>query len=334
MEDHVPDSSLLKKSSFDLEIAVFLAKASEIAYSTGDGIKLWAQSQGFANTTPFDSEDVQGFWSSSEDVSLLVFRGTSNPGQWLRDVRFFPAVDAWGHVHIGFLSGIAAVESAMEEFAALAARSTHVWIAGHSLGGALSLVAAAKLKMKSIRPLVCTFGQPRVGLGDFAERYSIELPERLWRFVNQSDIVTRVPPDPIYRHTGTVKRIVRPGVLESMVAQGTAVNLETLVLQGTVDQSIILKDVVAGGSALESANRVSQAAVSQPTIVDTDVPSLTQLEFGQLQLALGAANKPELEGPTLEGALPWFSDHAISEYIRLLTEIGDSAISGRPAESL
>ena len=49
----------------------------------------------------------------------------------------------------------------------------------------------------------------------FAERFSVEMPGRLWRFINQSDIVARVPPGPLYRHVGAIKRIVSPGVLSS-----------------------------------------------------------------------------------------------------------------------
>ena len=211
---------------------------------------------------------------------------------------------------------------ALATFDPVASASKHVWVTGHSLGGALALVAAARLKMKTgVAPLLHTYGQPAVGLNDFAERFSIELPGRLWRFVNQSDIVTRVPPGPYYRHTGTVKRIVRPGVLESIAA--AKVELESA--PAIPERGAAVRNVVAGGAALESASSVSGAGIERPLFIELDAVPLTELEFSQLQLALGAAAWPELKGPALEGAIPWFEDHAISEYIRLLAEIKAAA---------
>jgi hypothetical protein len=309
------DSSLLQRPGFDLDTAVFLAEASSVAYWTSDKVDAWALSQGFTKSASFDSSDVQGFWCSRDDTALLMFRGTSNPAQWLRDVRFFPASHPWGHVHIGFRDGVAAVETALLDFDVIAQRVPHVWVSGHSLGGALALVAAARLKIKTgVAALLHTYGQPAVGLNDFAERFSVELPGRLWRFVNQSDIVTRVPPAPLYRHTGTVKRIARPGVLESM-------QVELGAAPGATVEGTALRSTVAGGAALESATAVSEAGVDHPLLIDIDPVQLSEIEFNRLQLALGAGTPPGQEGPALEGALPWFSDHAITEYIRLLADI-------------
>jgi hypothetical protein len=165
-----------------------------------------------------------------------------------------------------------------------------------------------------VTALLHTYGQPAVGLNDFAERYNVELPQRLWRFVNQSDIVTRVPPGPLYRHVGTVKRIVRPGVLE-------ATQIEAMAAVSSDDHKVVLESVIAGGAAHEAAAAIREAAVSAPLLTDMDPMPLSQLEFEQLQLALGAGVESGAESSALEGALPWFSDHAIGEYIRLLSEI-------------
>jgi hypothetical protein len=101
------DSSLLQRPGFDLDTAVFLAEASSVAYGTSDKVDAWALSQGFTKSASFDSGDVQGFWCARDDATLLMFRGTSNHAQWLRDVRFFPSSHPWGHVHIGFRDGVA-----------------------------------------------------------------------------------------------------------------------------------------------------------------------------------------------------------------------------------
>jgi hypothetical protein len=309
------ESTVLERPGFDLDTAVFLAEASSAAYANPDEIDEWAHTAGFEKSKSFDSGNVQGFWCAGQKSALLVFRGTSNPGQWLRDVRFLPATFEWGHVHIGFRDGVAAVETSLATFDAVARSVPHVWVAGHSLGGALAVIAAARLKMKTgVSALIHTYGQPAVGLNDFSERYSVELPLRLWRFVNQSDIVTRVPPGPLYRHVGTVKRVVRPGVLESM-------QMEAMAAVSSADQRVVSEAVIAGGAAHEAAAAVSNAGISAPLLTDMDPMPLSQIEFEQLQMALGAGAELGAESPTLEGLLPWFSDHAIGEYVLLLGDI-------------
>jgi hypothetical protein len=310
MNKMVDAVTLFQRPGFDLDTAVALAQASEAAYYDADKVAAWAKEAGFAKTKSFDSGNIQGYWCTVDDVALLAFRGTNNPGQWLRDVRFYPAQYDWGHVHIGFRNGVANVESALAEFDSIASAAQHVWLTGHSLGGALAVIAAARLKMKTgVSALLHTYGQPAVGLNDFAERFSVEIPGCQWRFVNQCDIVTRVPPWP-YRHTGVVKRIVRPGVLEALAAR----------IPGAAG---ILKEVTAEGSARESAVEVIAARIPRPQFIDLDAVQLTEPEFSRLQLALGAAAVPEGKGPALEGAIPFVADHSIADYIRLLKEIHD-----------
>ena len=312
-------SAALEQAGFNLDTAVFLAEASSAAYSSPDKIDEWARAARFEKSKSFDSGNVQGFWCAGEKTALLVFRGTSNPGQWLRDARFLPAAFEWGHVHIGFRDGVAEVETSLATFDAVARSVPHVWVAGHSLGGALAVIAAARLKIKTgVSALLHTYGQPAVGLNDFAERYSAELPQRLWRFVNQSDIVTRVPPGPLYRHVGTVKRIVKPGVLESM-------QMETIAAELSGDQKAAAETVIAGGAAREAAAAVRDAGISAPLLTDMDPRPLNQSEFEQLQIALGAGVALGAEAPALEGLFPWFSDHAIGEYIRLLSDIREQS---------
>jgi hypothetical protein len=307
-------ATLFRRPGFDLDTAVSLAQASETAYYDADKVAAWAKEAGFAKTKSFDSGNVQGYWCTVDDVALLVFRGTNNPGQWLRDARFYPVQYDWGHVHVGFRDGVANVEASLAEFDGIASTAKHVWLTGHSLGGALAVIAAARLKMKTgVSALLHTYGQPAVGLNDFAVRFSVEMPSRMWRFVNQSDIVTRVPPWP-YRHTGIVKRIVRPGVLEALPAAPAAAG-----------GAAILREVTAGGAALESALAVIEAQLPRPQFIDLDAVQLTDLELSRLQLALGAAASTEAESRSLEGALPFIADHSIDDYIRLLKEIRDHA---------
>jgi triacylglycerol lipase len=89
-----------------------------------------------------------------------------------------------------------------------------VFITGHSLGGALAILCALEFCRQRLPvAAVVTFGQPRVGDGNFAELYDLTQPtdgiaagfldEITFRVVNQNDIVPRTPGCLMgYRHCG------------------------------------------------------------------------------------------------------------------------------------
>jgi hypothetical protein len=309
------DAKLLTRNQPDLDIAVFLAEASAAAYPTGDAPGFVAN-RGLSGYTTFDSGNVQGFYCSTEQAALLVFRGTSNIGQWIRDARVMPTpFRDWGWAHLGFVKGIEAVEASLQEFDKVAKSRAHLWVAGHSLGGALAVLAAARLKSLEVcTPLVLTYGQPAVGFADFVASFNSKLPSRLWHVINQQDIVPRVPPTP-YHHCNTPKQIVRPGVLEA--PQGMEAAAPSLPEARNYSQAETLSQIIPRSQGLESID-----AAAGDLMLETHAPSqLDTFEFGRLQLALGAGEPAGLEGMALEGALPFISDHSISEYIRLLKDI-------------
>ncbi|WP_437774635.1 lipase family protein [Sorangium sp. So ce1097] len=76
-----------------------------------------------------------------------------------------------------------------------------LYITGHSLGGALAVIAAALLhvdpSLDGIRRKlrgVYTYGQPMVGFSDFAMRFDEEFGKKLFRHVYGRDIVPSLPP--------------------------------------------------------------------------------------------------------------------------------------------
>lgn len=87
-----------------------------------------------------------------------------------------------------------------------------LYITGHSLGGALAVIAAALLhvtpELEGLRQRlrgVYTYGQPRVGHTDFAEQMEREFGDRLFRHVYGNDVVPRLPPRTMgpFAHFGT-----------------------------------------------------------------------------------------------------------------------------------
>ncbi|HAG82274.1 MAG TPA: hypothetical protein DCL61_14170 [Cyanobacteria bacterium UBA12227] len=93
-----------------------------------------------------------------------------------------------------------------------------LWFTGHSLGGAVATLAAAACILAEDPPLevsgVYTFGQPRVGDSRFADLYNSRLKSKTFRFVNNNDIVTRVPtwaPYFFFSHVGQLKYLTQDG---------------------------------------------------------------------------------------------------------------------------
>jgi triacylglycerol lipase len=80
-----------------------------------------------------------------------------------------------------------------------------LFITGHSLGGAMATIAAAKF-IDQDRPFVAvyTFGQPRALSKKTAQTFNVECKSRFFRFHNNNDIVTRVPARLMgYSHIGS-----------------------------------------------------------------------------------------------------------------------------------
>lgn len=69
-----------------------------------------------------------------------------------------------------------------------------LYVTGHSLGGALAVLAAERLTACGYPVMeVHTFGGPRVGDYAWAQAYEARLGRRTWRHAYCCDIVTRVP---------------------------------------------------------------------------------------------------------------------------------------------
>lgn len=148
-------------------------------------------------------------------VIIVAFRGTKCIRDFITDAEFFripffvcagdpkPA----GAVHAGFLLGARSVIDAVHDAVAsvqAAAGSLPVFLTGHSLGAAQATLAALMLERRGVAVAgVYTFGSPRAGDAAFRNAFnacpdpqapnSNPLADRAFRFVNQLDIVPRVP---------------------------------------------------------------------------------------------------------------------------------------------
>jgi len=150
----------------------------------------------FAGTDPL----VPANWISDFDVGLNVGFNTG-PGFGVTP----------GPVHRGFDRAFDAVSDQVT--LALAERGVEpLLITGHSMGGALAVIAADHcLTEKKLRATaVYAFGMPRVGDEDFAVRYNDTLGATTYRLVHGDDIVATVPPSRFgFRHVGRLIHCAR-----------------------------------------------------------------------------------------------------------------------------
>ena len=176
------------------------AALSKLAYSNAHvDTEKHVKTMGFETYFPVSRNDTQCFITSNDRIVVVAFRGSeSNLGDWLGNLRALRVSSRNGSVHAGFFHAFRDAHTDIEnELRNVSAGSKRLVLTGHSLGGALTLIAASE--WMGVFPVseIYTFGQPAVG-GKTFKRNMEELASRCARYVYKRDIVARLPP--FYRH--------------------------------------------------------------------------------------------------------------------------------------
>jgi pimeloyl-ACP methyl ester carboxylesterase len=231
-EDVYPSGRLaetLETDAFDIELAQTLMWMSQAAYeTTADQSVVGAERKlerildrwGFACRARLSQGGTEGFVGESETTLVVAFAGTDPvvAANWITD---FNIRTGSGGIHRGFADGVEGVWPAL--LAALGGTTKRIFMVGHSLGGALAVVAAwrltgddhffdhlsqggAAIDVGRIAGIL-TFGMPRAGDDGFATAYrSRGLWQRTVRLEYGSDIVPSLPPAATgqlaFRHVG------------------------------------------------------------------------------------------------------------------------------------
>ncbi|EOF5434874.1 lipase family protein, partial [Salmonella enterica] len=158
------------------------------------------------NETNHPDGDTQLFYVCNKEQVIVSWRGTASLYDGATDATFRPidtetcdinkvqctTLFSKGKVHEGFWNGYTRAEKMfsdeMDTVQDLAGK-LELFICGHSLGGALALIHAAKLKDK--KPLLYTYGMPRTFTRDAVNQLE-NLPH--YRHINDQDPVPSVPP--------------------------------------------------------------------------------------------------------------------------------------------
>ena len=222
-------------TAYSTSNAYLLTEASYLAYQDS-GLHLIggvtkcdetvAKKWGFRECVNFP-EVVKGNGSPAimlinEDLIILAFRGTDNWNDFKTDINaiqinfdgtdpkgfdhfYEPGKGDSGKVHSGFLNYWKQIAPDIQ--ARLNSEHEkgphHVWVTGHSLGGALAVLAVASLNFKDEFSGLYTFGQPRVGDKKFSGTFNKKFASKTFRLTRNNDWVTDVPLKPSYCHVGT-----------------------------------------------------------------------------------------------------------------------------------
>ncbi len=214
---------------YSTQLALTLSKAAYLAYQDKQFVAEIVGRWGAALTglSSFDiirhnfryfnnkGRDTQAYMLRTDSFMILAFRGSQEPKDWLTNfttqLRNFTlqkdgitTLSSYqGRVHTGFFLGWASIENSVlaqifrwqKDCEKNEKPMPPLYVTGHSLGGALATIAAAALTENAIEVAgVYTFGQPRVGDRTFVRQLSARTGNRVFRFVNNNDVVPHVPP--------------------------------------------------------------------------------------------------------------------------------------------
>ncbi len=191
------------------------AIASEIAYLPEPEAQRQFSEQLGMNARLICVDNTQAYVATSDEHVLVAFRGTEAPTSieglkdWLLtdalNLLMVPegrlgtdlaAAGVGARFHQGFVDAIGEIWEPL--YAAVDAELRRadrpLWLTGHSLGGALALLAAWLFHRKMISVhQIYTFGGPMIGNAEAARVIDQEFKGRIFRFVNGPDPVPRLP---------------------------------------------------------------------------------------------------------------------------------------------
>lgn len=274
--------NFLRLPSFHWQTAWVLAECSQLAYQQAEAIShVTSRRWGFENSDFVDAADSQAFLVNDNEIAVLAFRGTESVGEWLGKLDVASVNTVRGKVHKGFNDAWTMLKPSVNAaIKRLPPSVNKIWLTGHNLGGAAAVIAAADLMDESKIAGVYTFGQPRVGDPFFKNIVENRYADLYVRFVNEDDLVTRLPPG--YVHCGRLLRLFDSGQVQSELFE--SIRPDEL-------PALTLDDLDSIKAEIESVE------VAKRTIAKTESPFQESTES------------------CVEGMIPSFADHKIAKYI-------------------
>ncbi len=186
-----------------LRRSLLFAELSMIAYNDSYEAQVAAAAIGFPDVQFYDHDGSQAYRFRNAHDCVIACRGTE-PHEW-NDIKADANVgtalaETVGRVHRGFKQEVDDLWPMLE--VALKTNTQPLWFCGHSLGGAMATICAVRCYRSYIQSNpeeLYTYGSPRVGDRIYLNHVKLTY----YRWVNNNDVVTRVPPRWLgYEHTG------------------------------------------------------------------------------------------------------------------------------------
>lgn len=195
--------------------ALALALASDLAYlAEAEAVPAFREQFGM-EARLFSVGNTQAYLLTNDNHTVVAFRGTEAPTSieglkdWLltdaANLLIVPegrlgtdlaAAGVGARFHQGFVNAIADIWDPLFEAVQAEMKKSErpLWITGHSLGGALALLAAWIFKRKFVRVhQIYTFGGPMIGNKDAIQAVDREFPGKIHRYVHAPDPVPMLP---------------------------------------------------------------------------------------------------------------------------------------------
>ncbi len=175
------------------------ATYSSIAYEDDTVARQLFSELGVEHSMFFSGVSTQAYVGKGPGGKTVIsFRGTEGTcvADIVTDVRFKKVSYKVGKVHEGFKLALDEVYSYLvAHLEGITTKDSKIVINGHSLGGALALLCATRLKLEEGYKDVTlyTFGQPKAGDKEFIEKVEELFKDEYFRVVNDEDVVPKLP---------------------------------------------------------------------------------------------------------------------------------------------
>ena len=204
---------MIKDLTFAEQSALF-ARFSNLAYEKPEDAKKLFVKAGFDDVMYYGNSGSNAYVIESKDDVVVICRGTEvkewNDIKADLSIALVPSRTGIGRVHRGFRTYTDKIwEPIKSHIKNINGRQ--LWLTGHSLGAAMATLMARRCVLDTSlpTPVLFTYGSPRVGDRIYIDEFNTHITHHRW--VNDGDIVTKVPFAPLYYHCGVMHHIDKSG---------------------------------------------------------------------------------------------------------------------------